>query len=89
MAEAYRLEFSRDAQANLDRLETHIGRRILKKLDWLAANAAGYHHYALSGPWSGHYRLRVGDYRIIYTVDHNGLLIVVVEVGHRRDVYDE
>jgi len=32
------------------------------------------------------FRLRVGDYRILYTVDHGVLVIVVVTVGHRRDV---
>jgi mRNA interferase RelE/StbE len=33
------------------------------------------------------YRLRVGDYRIIYTIDNGVLLVVVVMIGHRRDVY--
>jgi mRNA interferase RelE/StbE len=33
------------------------------------------------------YRVRVGDYRIIYTVQDNVLLIVVVTLGHRREVY--
>jgi mRNA interferase RelE/StbE len=33
------------------------------------------------------YRVRVGDYRIIYTIQENVLLIVVVALGHRRDVY--
>jgi len=33
-------------------------------------------------------RVRVGDYRIIYTVDNDVLLVVVVRLGHRRDVYD-
>ena len=34
------------------------------------------------------FRLRVGNYRIIYTIDDDVLLIVVVTLGHRRDVYD-
>ena len=33
------------------------------------------------------YRLRVGDYRIIYTIDNGVLLIVIVTIGHRRNVY--
>lgn len=33
-------------------------------------------------------RVRVGDYRIIYTVDDNILVVVVITLGHRRDVYD-
>ncbi len=34
------------------------------------------------------WRVRVGDYRIIYTIDDGVLLIVVVTLGHRRDVYE-
>lgn len=34
------------------------------------------------------YRVRVGDYRILYTIDDGVLLVVVVALGHRRDVYD-
>ena len=33
------------------------------------------------------FRVRVGDYRIIYTVDNNVLLVTVIKLGHRRDVY--
>lgn len=33
------------------------------------------------------YRIRVGEYRIIYTVENNILLITVVQVGHRREIY--
>lgn len=36
---------------------------------------------------SGYFRLRVGDYRVIYTVDRNVLTVRVVEVGNRGDVY--
>jgi mRNA interferase RelE/StbE len=34
------------------------------------------------------WRVRVGDYRVIYTIEDDVLLIVVVTLGHRRDVYD-
>ena len=35
-----------------------------------------------------HYRIRVGDYRIVYSPQHDKLVIRVIRVGHRRDVYD-
>jgi mRNA interferase RelE/StbE len=35
----------------------------------------------------GFWRIRVGDYRVIYTIEDTDLLVVVVELGHRRDVY--
>lgn len=34
------------------------------------------------------YRLRVGVYRILYTVQHNKLIVTVIKIGHRKDVYD-
>ena len=43
----------------------------------------------LQGPtFKGLRRHRVGDYRIVYRVVHDQLLIYVIEIGHRRDVYD-
>ena len=42
---------------------------------------------ALSGEWRGLRRLRVGPYRVIYGFDGRELLVSVVRVGHRREVY--
>lgn len=42
----------------------------------------------LTGNFSGLYRYRIGDYRVIYQVVHHELIIDVVTVGHRKDVYD-
>jgi len=42
---------------------------------------------ALSGKWKGLRRLRVGNYRVIYGFDGQELLISVIRVGHRREVY--
>jgi mRNA interferase RelE/StbE len=41
---------------------------------------------ALRG-FAGAFRIRVGDYRIVYTLDDGRLLIVVIDVGHRREIY--
>jgi mRNA interferase RelE/StbE len=35
----------------------------------------------------GYYRLRVGDYRVVYAIEDAVLLVLVVRIGHRRDVY--
>jgi len=89
MGEPYTLRFTEKTADNLKRLDKTVVRRILSKLEWLAENAATIPHAPLSGDWSGFYRLRVGDYRAIYRLDHSGHLIVVEIVGHRSDIYDE
>ena len=38
--------------------------------------------------WRGHWRVRVGDYRVIYTIEEDVLIVVVVKVGNRRDIYE-
>lgn len=42
----------------------------------------------LKGEWSGYLRYRVGDWRVIYRVDDNGKHVNVVEIAHRREVYE-
>jgi mRNA interferase RelE/StbE len=89
MTEPYRLEFTDSARDELANLDRTIARRILKKLSWLAENAASYQHSALAGQWGQHYRLRVGDYRVIYTIDHEVLVILVIKIGHRHEIYED
>ena len=55
-----------EAQADIKRLNPAIQTRILDKLDWMGGNAELLHHQALRGEeWSGCFKYRVGDYRII------------------------
>jgi mRNA interferase RelE/StbE len=81
----YQIAFERTAEKELLALPGAVRERILKALRKLAPDpfaAAGVK--ALKG---GGYRLRVGDYRVLYTVEAEVLLVLVIKVGHRREVY--
>ncbi len=61
--------------------------RILKKIEWLRVNFEKVSSLPLTGQWSSFYKLRVGDYRVIYEFDIENQLIFVARVGHRREIY--
>ena len=60
--------------------------QIIKKLRDLEANPRPHGCKRLKGK-QALYRVRTGDYRIIYTIKDNQLLVLVVQIGNRRDVY--
>ncbi len=80
-----RVEFSPQARDDLARLDRPVAQRILKKIRWLVESFEQLTPEPLSGPWHGVYKLRVGDYRILYTVTQNVLTVRLI--GHRREVY--
>ena len=55
-------------------------------MDALAANPRPKGVKKLSGP-DDLYRIRVGDYRIVYQIHDDRLIVLVVRIGHRKDVY--
>ena len=83
-----RVEFTSEAEKGLGKIEKHIAQRILKKIHWLAENSEFIDHEGLSAQLAGTNKLRVGDYRVIYTIERDDDEYVVVHfVGHRREVY--
>jgi mRNA interferase RelE/StbE len=77
-----------EAQADIERLDPALQTRILDKLEWMGRNADRLRHRALQGEeWSGCFTYRVGDNRIIYQTDWSAEELVVLKVGHRREVY--
>jgi mRNA interferase RelE/StbE len=82
----YNIDFTRKAQKNLDKLSDSIANPILDAIENLAENPKPYGHKKLKGR-SG-YRIRVGDYRIIYEIFDSILLIEVINLGHRKDIYE-
>ena len=81
------VDFTPDAEADLARLDTPAAERVLKKLRWLAENLDAVKPEALRGEWQGVFKLRVGDYRVLYTLDKTKQRIIVHFVRHRREVY--
>jgi len=85
---AFQVILMPEAQADIKRLDPAVQMRILDKLNWLGENARLLRHQALQGQeWSGCFKYRIGNYRIIYQVDWSAERLLVLKVGHRRDVY--
>jgi len=82
----YRIELRPAAARAVRKLDPQIRHRVQGAIALLAQDPRPPGARALQGR-SG-LRVRVGDYRIIYTVAEDVLLVVVVTLGHRRDIYD-
>jgi len=81
----YRLEFRPAAIRALRQLDAVSAGRVRGAIALLASEPRPPSSRKLSGRDA--YRVRVGDYRIIYTIDDPKRIVVVVLIGHRRDVY--
>lgn len=85
----YRVELSKTARKELNKLDPGIRVMIVK---WLRKNLEGCtdarrHGKALTGNLSGLWRYRVGDYRLIAEIRDDRLVILMLMVGHRREIY--
>ena len=83
----YRIRILDAAARELKRLGKPVGRRIVERINWLATNLDNIRLETLTGDLSGLYKLRVGDYRILYEVLYDEQIIVIHVIGHRREVY--
>lgn len=84
---SYSLEIKQSAQKELDALEDRIFTRIDRKILALAANPRPAGCKKLKG-YKDQWRLRVGDWRVLYTIDDAARLITITRVAHRGEVYE-
>ncbi len=83
---SYRIEFTPRADRQFRGLERSLQIRLGRRIDSLAENPRPQGIKKLSSD-EDMYRLRVGDYRIIFQIRKKSLLVLIVRIGHRSDVY--
>ena len=86
----YKVEFTDRAVKELKKLDRHTAALIL---GWVRKNLQGcenprLHGKGLSANRSGQWRYRVGDYRLLAQIEDDTIKIIILNVGHRREVYD-
>ncbi|MFH1743514.1 MAG: type II toxin-antitoxin system RelE/ParE family toxin [bacterium] len=77
----------KSASRQLERMDPPVARRIADRIRWLAEHFDEITPEPLTGNLAGLYKLREGDYRVIYEPLRKERLIVVYEIGHRRNIY--
>ena len=85
----YHVGFRPKAAQDFDNLDQVVADRLLKKLRWLAENFESLRPEPLTGIFSGLFKLRVGDYRVIYEANRKKKVLRVRLVGHRREIYEQ
>lgn len=83
---AYEVVLKPSAAREFRKLPKPIRKRIGKKIEELAENPRPPDAKALAGG-EGLLRVRAGEYRIVYTVQDRVVIVLVVRIGHRRDIY--
>jgi mRNA interferase RelE/StbE len=82
----YKIEIIRPAERKIEKFNKQLRAEIVELIYKLAENPRPFGYKKLKNREA--YRVRLGDYRIIYEIQDKVLIITVVDVGHRRDIYD-
>jgi mRNA interferase RelE/StbE len=83
---SYRIEWKRSALRELRQISNEVIPRIIHSVEQLSSDPFPTGVRKIAGA-EHTYRIRIGDYRVIYSVIEDHLLIEIVRVGHRKDVY--
>lgn len=83
---AYKVSIPGRVQKQIDKLPRNIWLRVRSVIDQLEDNPLSNRAKKLSG-LPDTWRIRVGDYRLLYTIEDDRLIVLVIKIGHRREVY--
>ncbi len=83
----YKLTYSLKAKKYLEKLDKKIAAHIYKKLEQLVNGEDNLDVKKLSGTTEPRFRLRINDIRVIYEVVEHEIVVYIIEIGHRREIY--
>jgi mRNA interferase RelE/StbE len=84
----YTVDLSSAAAKSLKKLDTSHRLRIAGAIELLSVEPRPPGATMLRGGERGRWRVRLGDHRLTYTIEDDRLIVLVLRIGHRRDVYD-
>ena len=86
---AWKINFTKNAVKQLSKLDRETARLIVRFMEEKIAGSSDARRYghALVGDQKGRWRYRIGDYRVVCELRDNELLVVVITLGHRKEIY--
>ncbi len=78
---------TKEAELDLKRLDLSIRKRILEKIKWMRENFDQITPLPLGGKWRGFFKLRIGDWRVVYEIEISKNLIIIHYIDHRNKIY--
>ena len=86
---AFTLGYTHSATRELGDLPRQIRRRLRRKIESIRADPRGARDAApLWGEWEGHWKLVIGEYRVIYRIEDRAARVVIVRIRHRSQAYE-
>jgi mRNA interferase RelE/StbE len=83
----WRWEFGKETESDLSKLDRPIRRRVIERLDWLCENFDTIIPISLGEDYREFYKLRVGDWRVVYKIAWEEKMLTVSYIDHRSKAY--
>lgn len=84
----YRIEYGEDARRNIKKFPKNIQERIIRAIEKRLTISPSEVGKPLIHEWKDHKRIRVGDYRVVYKIIEDKVIVLIVEIDHRKDIYE-
>ena len=84
----YKVVYDEKVFKDLKSLDKSVAKRILNQIEGKLAENPQLLGTELVGEFRGYFRFRIGDYRVIYKISESEILILVLRIGHRKNIYD-